>query len=362
MPLAEDQHPVGDLGPGREHEPFRIGIRSRAPGRNLHGLDTGVGQDCVKRYGELPCPVADQEPEIPGAIAEIHQEIPDLLRGPRPVRVRGHSQNMHIPGADLDHEQAIQALQGHRAVHMEEVGREHGRGLRAQELPPGRVGTPLGRRGNLQRLEDPADRRCADPVAELEQLTLDSLVSPAVVLGGDPLDERGDLSADWRPSRPVAVSPLAGDQAAVPAQDGAGGDQPVRPQPCRQEPGQRGEHRPVGPVQPGPRMGPAQHGDLMPQHQELGVLGGRRPGEQDQPAAEPDQNEIEQAEGHGLIMMPYDWPWSSLQLTGHADFWHPTSRLTCPQPAGPRPAQPQHSDVVGAAATCAQIRPFCPHR
>jgi hypothetical protein len=28
MPLAEDQHPVGDLGPGGEHEPFRISVRS----------------------------------------------------------------------------------------------------------------------------------------------------------------------------------------------------------------------------------------------------------------------------------------------------------------------------------------------
>jgi hypothetical protein len=25
-----------------------------------------------------------------------------------------------------------------------------------------------------------------------------------------------------------------------------------------------------------------------------------------------------------MIMMPYDQPWPSLQLTGHADFWHPT--------------------------------------
>jgi hypothetical protein len=25
-----------------------------------------------------------------------------------------------------------------------------------------------------------------------------------------------------------------------------------------------------------------------------------------------------------MIMMPHDWPWSSLQLTGQADFWHPT--------------------------------------
>jgi len=26
-----------------------------------------------------------------------------------------------------------------------------------------------------------------------------------------------------------------------------------------------------------------------------------------------------------MIMMPYSRCWSSLQLTGHADFWHPTS-------------------------------------
>jgi hypothetical protein len=43
MPFTEDQHPVGDLGPGGEHEPFRIGVRSRAPRRNLHDLDAGTG-------------------------------------------------------------------------------------------------------------------------------------------------------------------------------------------------------------------------------------------------------------------------------------------------------------------------------
>jgi hypothetical protein len=32
MPLAEDQHPVGNLGPGGEHEPFRIRVRMRAGG------------------------------------------------------------------------------------------------------------------------------------------------------------------------------------------------------------------------------------------------------------------------------------------------------------------------------------------
>ena len=102
-----------------------------------------------------------------------------------------------------------------------------------------------------------------------------------------------------RPSCPVRVAPLASDQTTVPAQDGAGGDQPVHPQPCRQEPDQRGEDRPVGPIEPGPRMSAAQHGDLMPQHEQLRVLGGRRPAKQDQPAADPDEDEIEQAQRHG---------------------------------------------------------------
>ena len=73
-------------------------------------------------------------------------------------------------------------------------------------------------------------------MAELQQLALDPLVSPAAVLGGETLDERGGLGADWRASRAVRVGPLLCDQAAVLAQDCAGCDQPVRPQLLWQEP------------------------------------------------------------------------------------------------------------------------------
>jgi hypothetical protein len=121
---------------------------------------------------------------------------------------------------------------------------------------------------------------------------------PQPVLGGELLDQHDDLGADRRPSCPVRVGPLPDDQAAVPPQDGAGGDQAMRPQPSRQEPDQRGEDCAVGPVQPGPRIGAAQHGDLVPQHEQLGFLGSRRSAEQDQPAAETDEDEVEQAEGH----------------------------------------------------------------
>ena len=48
VPFAEDEHPVGDLGPGREHESFRISVRARAAGRDLDGRDAGVGQDRVE--------------------------------------------------------------------------------------------------------------------------------------------------------------------------------------------------------------------------------------------------------------------------------------------------------------------------
>ena len=107
------------------------------------------------------------------------------------------------------------------------------------------------------------------------QAFLEDLAMTRRQFGGEPLDERGDLGADRWASCPVRVCPLAGDEAAVPAQDGAGGHQPVRSQLPGQEPDQRGEDRAVGPVQPGPRMGAAQHGDLVPQHEQLGVLGGR---------------------------------------------------------------------------------------
>jgi len=84
----------------------------------------------------------------------------------------------------------------------------------------------------------------------------------------------------------------------VPPEDRAGSNQAVRPRPCRQAPDQRSEECAVGPVQPGPGIGAAQDSDLVPKHEQLGVLGSRRSAEQDQPAAESAEDEVEQAEGH----------------------------------------------------------------
>ena len=56
--------------------------------------------------------------------------------------------------------------------------------------------------------------------------------------------------SDWA-SRAARIGPLPGDQATVPPQDGDRRDPPVRPRHSRQEPDQRGQHRPAGSVPPG---------------------------------------------------------------------------------------------------------------
>ncbi len=60
--LAEDQHPVGDLGAYGQHEAFGEAVRARTPRRDLNHLDARVRQGRVERGRELPGPIADEEP------------------------------------------------------------------------------------------------------------------------------------------------------------------------------------------------------------------------------------------------------------------------------------------------------------
>jgi hypothetical protein len=79
----------------------------------------------------------------------------------------------------------------------------------------------------------------------------------------------------------------------VPAQQGSrGGDQAQLPKlAARQQPDQRGQHRPVRPRQPRGLDLTLKHGDLVAQDQDLGVLGAIGPGEQGKPAEHPQRRE-----------------------------------------------------------------------
>ena len=133
---------------------------------------TPASADRVERGRELSGPIADEEPKPGGVLAEIHQKVAGLLGGPRSVGMSGHAQHVQVAVADLEHEQDVEPPQRERAVDVEEVDREHAGRLGAQELPPTGVGVPQRRRWDPVTLQDPADRRGADAVAELEQLAL----------------------------------------------------------------------------------------------------------------------------------------------------------------------------------------------
>jgi hypothetical protein len=298
--FAEDEHAVGDFGAGGENESFGVGVRPWAAGWDLADGDTGVGEDGVEGVGELPGPVTDEDLELLGPVAKIHEQVAGLLGGPRPVRVGGDAEDVHVAAADLEHEEHVQALQRQRAVHVEEVAGEHGGRLGGQEPSPGGVVTPHRCRWNAEAFEDAADRRCADPIAETEQFTLEPLVPPARIGARHLLDQRDDGRVNRWASKPVGVCPVPGHEPAMPAHHRCRSNEPMRPQRAGEEPDQRGERRPVGPVQSWLWFGPAQDRVLVPKHENLDVLGGVAAGKQGQPFGGAAERQVEHAQRHSI--------------------------------------------------------------
>ena len=64
------------------------------------------------------------------------------------------------------------------------------------------------------------------------------------------------------------------------------------------QPGQGGDHGAIGPVRPRAADLTAQQGGLMPEHQDLGVLGGIASREERQPAEQLDHEQVDEAEKH----------------------------------------------------------------
>jgi hypothetical protein len=65
-----------------------------------------------------------------------------------------------------------------------------------------------------------------------------------------------------------------------------------------QQPGERRQERPVGPVRLRPGDLTPEHRDLMAEHHDLRIPGRLAAAEQHQPAKDPDHDQVEQAKGH----------------------------------------------------------------
>ena len=143
---------------------------------------------------------------------------------------------------------------------------------------------------------------------EAEQLALDPLVAPARVLPRHLLDQHREPGIDRRPAAAVGIGPPPADQPPVPAQQRVRRHQPAHPQRPGEQPGQGGEHRPVGPVQLRLRVLPPQHRHLLAQHQQLGVLRRRRTCQQRHPAGQADEDQVEHPYRHKPAILPAQRP------------------------------------------------------
>jgi hypothetical protein len=126
---------VGALG-GVLRSPILVGIAVLALALALGAVARRLGgNDRVERGRELPVPIADQEPELPDAVFEAHEQVAGLLRHPLSQWMRCHTEHVNPARADLDRKQHVQPLEEH-GVHGEEAHRQHTLGLRPQEPSP----------------------------------------------------------------------------------------------------------------------------------------------------------------------------------------------------------------------------------
>jgi hypothetical protein len=116
----------------------------------------------------------------------------------------------------------------------------------------------------------------------------------------------------------------------MPAQDRVRGDQAMAAQCSGQPPNEGGEHGPVRPVQAWSRIGAAKHGDLVPQHEELDVLGGGRADQQQDQSEHVPEDQVQEPQRHcgdhaGLLAV-INHRWSAACAT----FWNPTGPRSIP--------------------------------
>lgn len=107
--------------------------------RSRHLLRT-VGPVYQFRHAKLQAWLAHPQNNRPGSgawsdarLLRDGGEVPGQLREPRASRVAGHAQQVNPAGPVLDHECRIQPGQGERAVDVEQVDRQDGPGVGAED-------------------------------------------------------------------------------------------------------------------------------------------------------------------------------------------------------------------------------------
>jgi hypothetical protein len=256
-----------------------------------------------------------------------------------------HPEHVDPAAGHLQHEQHVQPLQ-EDGVHGEEIHcqytvdlvRRNCRQVSADRLGAGSTPARWGR----SRWCWP--RSCPCSQAGTAHRGCDG--SPGRVLPGQSHYQRPKLGRHSQTATPVRVAPAASDQVLMPAQQRLGLDQQPVPARARQQPGESGQHGPVGPVHPRAGHLAPKHLDLVAQDERLGVLGPRTPRQQCKPPHCLAEQQVYQSQGHAVIMWPDGLADELAAQHPRSTFWHPQGR----------------GGVVSAGRSRPVPRPQRPHR
>jgi len=151
MSLAGDADAVGALAPDAGDPPLADRVRPRRLNGCCDDPHAGRGEDRVERIGVLGISVPDQELQAVGALAEIHERVPGLLRGPDGGGVGGDAGQVHTATLMLDDEQYVESAQEH-GIDVEEIDCGDRLGLGRQEVTtdPVRGGGTAAAKQDLQ--------------------------------------------------------------------------------------------------------------------------------------------------------------------------------------------------------------------
>ena len=111
VPLVDDQGAVEEFAAEGADEAFGDGVGPRRSYRCLDDPDVGGGEDGVEGGGELGVAVADEEPEPPAGVVEIHEQVAGLLGQPGSGGVGGDAEDVDAAGGVLDDEERVQPVQ-----------------------------------------------------------------------------------------------------------------------------------------------------------------------------------------------------------------------------------------------------------
>jgi hypothetical protein len=271
--LAHHEQPVETFCPHRSHPTLRVSVGPRRSNRCLDDPDALRAEHLVEAGAELGIAVPDKELDRSTAVGEITDQVAGHLGDEGTGRVVGDTEEVHLTGRKLDHEEHVELLQRH-GVHREEVRGQHALCLSGQELSPGRA-APWSRSETVLA-QDPPHRAGRDADPELSQLALDADTAPAPVLPTQTNDEVDELVTHRRSARTSLSSPappLVLGRFPVPSQHGLGGDQEGPPPGSREQTAERGEDGSVRRSVPHSRLQLALKDiNLVPEHHDLDVL------------------------------------------------------------------------------------------